>query len=759
MKSSGYSFCICTNGKAPDTLSDEIRSIRSLNMPAYEMLVAGTLPPNFGCKDIQYIPAMEAARSGRQGEMRNLLLKAARYDTVVFADDDLIFREDFYSGLLHFGDNFDVLCVNVLDMEGTRYWNWATIGGPRGHVLLDYTESDPFLYITGALCIVKSWVAECIQWNSSCSIDLQVYIDFTRRLQLSGFQIALCTYATVVHNDGRITHAGNQIFRLDRDLEQVADFYFSQSWEDGLKLIQRVFSQFLGDIDLKQRTNAIAEKYRGNKREKQNTSVLSSVSPQNQFYAASFQNSLISHIEYLRNVQSTLLRGHLDAGQQLLQQAVSTLGNESLLFSTAGVLAIFADLNQLASHFFERATDVRSGNPRAVLYHLIAMHQNNNSSETDQLLLSHLEKYQFLNAELNIERLWNFANESLYEAEVSALGLPAKQMKLIQKGIQAEIDLRKEDAGNYFTQALATADASELFKKSLQTRISFLNGDLKQEFPVCATSDTTIPAYVSRLCTSAEYLESGFKNLCEELQQPSTHFHRKYWEYYFVAKGLKAAGLMREGAKGICFGAGRENLISYFARNGCLVTATDLEPDEKTKAHWMNTNQHADSLADLLFPEICSSEQFFSHVNFQYADMNNIPEHLMHEQFDFIWSCCAFEHLGSIERGKQFIMNQMKCLKPGGIALHTTEFNVMSDVLTIDHSPTVLFRKCDIEEIAQQLRNEGNIIETDYGTGSGAIDEYVDIPPYMQDTDSLHLRLLFDKYIITSIGLHITKPS
>ncbi len=215
--------------------------------------------------------------------------------------------------------------------------------------------------------------------------------------------------------------------------------------------------------------------------------------------------------------------------------------------------------------------------------------------------------------------------------------------------------------------------------------------------------------------------------------------------------------LLERGKLGIGFGVGREKLVAYFARKGCTVLATDVEPDSPARKVWVETNQHCDSMRDLFLPGICDHETFQKNTRFEYADMNAIPEKLLQSQFDFTWSCCAFEHLGSIEKGKQFILNQMQCLRPGGIALHTTEFNLSSDVVTTEHGPTVIFRKRDIEEIASLLRAAGHEILTDYEVGNGELDRYVDIPPYLSAPDKRHLRLLLCQYVTTSIGLFIRK--
>ena len=71
--------------------------------------------------------------------------------------------------------------------------------------------------------------------------------------------------------------------------------------------------------------------------------------------------------------------------------------------------------------------------------------------------------------------------------------------------------------------------------------------------------------------------------------------------------------------------------------------------------------------------------------------------------FHFTWSSRYFEHLGSIDRGLAFIKEQMKCLRRGGVAVHTTEFNVGSNHETIDHEATVLFRRRDLQRLARWL--------------------------------------------------------
>jgi glycosyltransferase involved in cell wall biosynthesis len=243
----GYSFCIITDGKRIPKLVKEIKSIQSLGIPKYEILITGELPdvvPFDGCK---YYPLPDAARNGRLGEMRNFLCAKAQYDILVVADDDLIFANDFYEGMIHYGNDFDVLCVKLLNADGSRYWDWATLGGPRGHALLDYEERDPYQYVTGGLCIMKKWVSQKVRWDPLRGINQLEDVDFSRGLQAEKIRIDFNPMSTIIHNDWRLMQLGKWIVRTDRDLDRIADYAFKESWEQGIGFLQHVYSRLPGD--------------------------------------------------------------------------------------------------------------------------------------------------------------------------------------------------------------------------------------------------------------------------------------------------------------------------------------------------------------------------------------------------------------------------------------------------------------------------------------------------------------------------------
>jgi hypothetical protein len=206
----GFSFCLITDGLRPQQLAAEIVSIRALQLPAYEIIVSGRVP--FALEGVQIIDAASHALACQRGAMRNRACAAAQYDHLIVADDDMRFHADFINGLKYLtahADDVDVLCVRLLNPDGTRHWDWATYGGPRGHVLLSYDETDPFVYVTGGLVIMKAAVSDAVQWDPEARFGEE--IDWSAKVRAAGYRIGFCADATVTHEDPRYTQVGHGI--------------------------------------------------------------------------------------------------------------------------------------------------------------------------------------------------------------------------------------------------------------------------------------------------------------------------------------------------------------------------------------------------------------------------------------------------------------------------------------------------------------------------------------------------------------------
>jgi len=218
-------------------------------------------------------------------------------------------------------------------------------------------------------------------------------------------------------------------------------------------------------------------------------------------------------------------------------------------------------------------------------------------------------------------------------------------------------------------------------------------------------------------CREVHFREPWFSFWTDRLGE-TLRYHRKLWEFVFICQVLHERGLLRTGSRGLGFGVGGEPLSAYFISRGCRITATDMAPDEAEAAGWTLTAQHAAGIETLRRPNLCDDAVFDAGVEFLNVDMNHIPDDLT--GYDFCWSACAFEHLGSIEHGLAFVEQSIKTLKPGGWAVHTTELNLSSNLDTVAEGGTVLFRRRDMDELADRLRAAGHeVLPFDYDAGDG----------------------------------------
>lgn len=269
----------------------------------------------------------------------------------------------------------------------------------------------------------------------------------------------------------------------------------------------------------------------------------------------------------------------------------------------------------------------------------------------------------------------------------------------------------------------------------------------------------------SKPSTQADMESPWVAYWCNQLKVPVV-FHRKLWEHAFVLQALYENDLLKEGMRGLGFGCGREPLPSYFAGRGIKVTVTDLAPEQSSGLGWTDTRQHTETLEAAFHDNLVERSVFQENASLRYVDMNFIPDDL--RDYDFCWSICSLEHLGSIRQGLDFIENSLKTLRPGGVAVHTTEFNFMNDAETIDNWPTVLFQRRHFREIAGRLRAAGHYVaELDFSVGSKPLDKFIDIPPWTYDMtpdmaadwepNAVHLKLSIDGFASTCFGLLVRK--
>jgi len=254
-------------------------------------------------------------------------------------------------------------------------------------------------------------------------------------------------------------------------------------------------------------------------------------------------------------------------------------------------------------------------------------------------------------------------------------------------------------------------------------------------------------------CLARDFYAKKYVDFCAAIGEP-VYLHRKNWEFAFIAEHLSRAEMLRPGAQGIGFGVGTEPMPAYFASKGCSVLATDAPPGSADPG-WNETDQWSDGLDRLARPNLISEELLKERVRFAFCDMTSLPTDY-ESKFDFCWSACCFEHLGSLEAGADFVVESVeKTLRLGGVACHTSELNVSSNRETIETGGTVLYRAQDLEKLTARLESRGHqVLKLPLDPGLAYIDHLVDVPPYAGD---VHLKIRLGDFVSTSFGIVVRR--
>jgi len=252
----------------------------------------------------------------------------------------------------------------------------------------------------------------------------------------------------------------------------------------------------------------------------------------------------------------------------------------------------------------------------------------------------------------------------------------------------------------------------------------------------------------SHLATYNDWGTDWFSHWETEGQMVPNVIRKKRWEKVSITQALYERGKLTAGSYGLGFGVGKESLPDFFASRGVNITATDLPGAHKTA--------NSVCLGDL--PNVvCPTSQFGKLVDYRPVDMNDIPTNL--RDFDFVWSTSSLEHIGGIKAGSDFIIESLKCLKSGGVAVHATEYNLQGDKKTVDWSGLCLFKEQDIRNIEQMCRAAGaRLVDVDLTPGAHVNDQYISVGMGAADKPHITVRQTRSpRCVFTSILLIIEK--
>jgi hypothetical protein len=272
-------------------------------------------------------------------------------------------------------------------------------------------------------------------------------------------------------------------------------------------------------------------------------------------------------------------------------------------------------------------------------------------------------------------------------------------------------------------------------------------------------TSAALPFMQYSTCSAADFYHPRFSEIARDMGI-SPLLHRKFWEWAYIVHIAQSRGVVSAGKRALGFGVGAERMPALFAKGGMQVTATDAPQSIDNSQGWSSSGQYSNTIETLPYSGVLEKEEFLERVHFQECDMNNIGDDV--QGYDFCWSSCALEHLGSLRLGMDFIINSVeKTLKVGGVACHTTEFNLSSNDETVESGDTVLFRRKDLDALIAELRQRGHKVdEFVVAPDAHFLDGYVDTPPFASPTPTTgpaHLKLELYGYACTSVGITVQR--
>lgn len=203
------SFCIATDGTSKEKTNMEINSIHQCmegNDIDYEIVMAGDVEEWDDREDVKTIDASETAHDGYLAELKNIAGRNSENDVIVFADDDLLFPEDWSDRLKEFSrdEGWEVLGNKILLPNGDRYWDRAQY---QPHRMIGYDQKANNLYQTGCFWIMRREVFEEHEWDGSIPFyaeddgGVNEDVEYSMRLQDEGYELMFDKENTVWHND------------------------------------------------------------------------------------------------------------------------------------------------------------------------------------------------------------------------------------------------------------------------------------------------------------------------------------------------------------------------------------------------------------------------------------------------------------------------------------------------------------------------------------------------------------------------------
>lgn len=232
--------------------------------------------------------------------------------------------------------------------------------------------------------------------------------------------------------------------------------------------------------------------------------------------------------------------------------------------------------------------------------------------------------------------------------------------------IYDETDARASDMSVTVVQADA-AERRILIELEAQ-RSAYGRNTAMPAVQLVSDAPPTLADPVSQTCTAAQFREPAYTRWAARLAEP-TRVDRTQWAHVYILEALRRYGMLVGKARGLALGARAGPLRAAIEAAGCTVAS-------------LGETGNGDK-----------GESFVP------ADLTG---------FDFIWSIGAFEQIGSPGARLTQIEETLRCLNPGGFAVHVFDLDVTSGDRVPSPGEGVSFRRRDIDRLAMTLIASGH---------------------------------------------------
>lgn len=232
-----FSFGIVTDGNQSERLNKIIDSIEMSTKDEYEIVIIGG--EDIYRKNTKVLRFNENTGPARISEKKNIITNEAKYENIVYLHDYISLTEDWYSGFLKFGDNFDICMTKIENTDFTRYRDWCLwvddakkfLGSNNYLIPYNIRSLSKMMYISGAYWVakkrfmMKNKLNEKLKWGQGEDVEWSI-----RVRKLTDFSLNENSTVRLLKHKDRIF---NEMTKEDIDIVMKLDNYSNKSdYED-----------------------------------------------------------------------------------------------------------------------------------------------------------------------------------------------------------------------------------------------------------------------------------------------------------------------------------------------------------------------------------------------------------------------------------------------------------------------------------------------------------------------------------------------